>query len=191
MSAETLGSYGWCKGHQGDILTIVICMQGCLEVNTMPRGYWLFKSEPSAYSFQDLLNENESTAEWDGVRNFQARNYLRDEVKVGDGVLFYHSNITPPSVVGVAVVVREGYPDNTAWDPNSDHPDPRSTADKPLWFMVDIQAEAYLPREVPLSDLRAMTELEKCSLFTRPRLSIHPISLNEWRKILEKGGQSE
>ncbi len=155
------------------------------------RGYWLFKSEPSSYSFEDLMGEADHTAEWDGVRNFQARNYLRDEVKVGDGVLFYHSNITPPAVVGTALVVRDGYPDSTAWDPNSDHPDLKSTADKPVWFMVDIQGEAELPREVPLPELRATPALEKCSLFTRPRLSIHPITPDEWRTILEMGGRSE
>ena len=83
----------------------------------MAERYWLFKSEPSAYSFSDLMGEPDQTAEWDGVRNYQARNFLRDEVKEGDGVLFYHSNASPPSVVGTAVVVREGYPDFTAWDP--------------------------------------------------------------------------
>ena len=105
------------------------------------RRYWLFKSEPSSYSFSDLMGEEYQTAEWDGVRNYQARNFLRDEVKVGDGVLFYHSNVKPPAVVGTAVVVRDGYPDDTAWDPDSEHPDPKST-EKPIWFMVDIKGEA-------------------------------------------------
>ncbi|SVC78929.1 uncharacterized protein METZ01_LOCUS331783, partial [marine metagenome] len=84
------------------------------------RRYWLFKSEPSAYSYTDL--QNDGVAEWDGVRNYQARNFLRDEIKEGDGVLFYHSNAVPMAVVGTAVVVRSGYPDFTAWDPLSDHP---------------------------------------------------------------------
>ena len=93
----------------------------------MAKRYWLFKSEPDDYSFSDLMSEPDQTAEWDGVRNYQARNFLRDEVKEGDGVLFYHSNASPPSVVGTTVVVRGGYPDDTAWDPGSDHPDPKST----------------------------------------------------------------
>ena len=91
------------------------------------RKYWRVKSEPTAYSFSDLLAEPEQTAEWDGVRNYQARNFLRDDIKEGDGVLFYHSSVDPPSVVGTAVVVRGGYPDDTAWDPDSEHPDPKST----------------------------------------------------------------
>ena len=107
----------------------------------MASNYWLFKSEPSAYSFKDLLNEENKTAEWDGVRNYQARNFLRDDIKKGDEVLFYHSNAKPIGVVGTAKVVREGYPDHTAWDPESEHPDPKSTPSKPIWFMVDIQAE--------------------------------------------------
>ena len=86
------------------------------------RRYWLMKSEPNAYSFTDLTNEDDSTAEWDGVRNYQARNTMRDDMKQGEGVIFYHSNAKPPGAVGTAVIVREGYPDNTAWDPDSEHP---------------------------------------------------------------------
>ena len=104
----------------------------------MSRHYWLFKSEPTAYSFADLMDEPKQTAEWDGVRNYQARNFLRDEIKEGDYVLFYHSNAKPTGVVGTAVVVRNGYPDHTAWDPNSEHPDPKSSPEKPIWYMVDL-----------------------------------------------------
>ena len=92
------------------------------------RRYWLFKSEPSSYSFSDLMSEEYQTAEWDGVRNYQARNFLRDEVKVGDGVLFYHSNVKPPAVVGTAVVLRDGYPDDTAWGPGLGTPRPEEHA---------------------------------------------------------------
>ena len=88
--------------------------------------YWLFKSEPSAYSFDDLLKEEDRTAEWDGVRNYQARNFIRDDMKVGDGVLFYHSSAKPTAVVGTARIVKEAYPDATAWDPNDKHYDPKS-----------------------------------------------------------------
>ncbi len=155
------------------------------------RGYWLFKSEPNAYSFADLMGEEDQTAEWDGVRNYQARNFLRDEVKVGDGVLFYHSSAKPTAVVGTAVVVREGYPDDTAWDPNSEHPDPKSTPEKPIWFMVDIKGEAELARPVTLAEIKETPGLEDISLFRRPRVSIHPITADEWKIITELGSKPE
>ena len=152
------------------------------------RRYWLFKSEPTSYSFADLISEPDQTAEWDGVRNYQARNFLRDEVKVGDGVLFYHSSADPTAVVGTAVVVRDGYPDDTAWDPNSDHPDPKSTPEKPTWYMVDIKGEMELARPVTLAEIRTRPDLADISLFKRPRISIHPITKSEWEIILEMGG---
>src|SRR5919106_3351220 len=107
------------------------------------RKYWLFKSEPSSYSFSfaNLLNEPDQTAEWDGVRNYQVRNFMRDEMKVGDGVLFYHSSTNPMAVVGTATIVREAYPDSTPWDPNSAHLDPPSTPENPVWLMVDLKAD--------------------------------------------------
>ena len=154
-------------------------------------GYWLFKSEPSAYSFSDLMGEEEQTAEWDGVRNYQARNFLRDEVKVGDRVFFYHSNAKPIAVVGTATVVREGYPDFTAWDPDSEHPDPKSTPDKPVWFMVDIRGDEALPNPVTLKRLRAEPGLAECSLFKRPRISIHPLTKMEWDVILDMAEREE
>ena len=140
------------------------------------RRYWLLKSEPSAYSFADLMTEPEQTAEWDGVRNYAARNYLRDEIKVGDGVLFYHSSTNPPAVIGTAVVTRGGYPDDTAWDPDSDHPDPKSTPENPIWYMVDIKGEVALEHPVTLADIKAAPGLEGISLVKRSRLSVHPIS---------------
>ena len=154
----------------------------------MAKRYWLFKSEPSAYSFSDLMGEEEQTAEWDGVRNYQARNFLRDEVKEGDGVLFYHSSVEPPAVVGTAVVVREGYPDDTAWDPDSEHPDPKSTPENPRWFMVDIKGEAELPQQVTLPQIKEHPGLREISLFKRPRVSIHPILQAEWDTILAMAG---
>ena len=155
----------------------------------MSDRYWLFKSEPSAYSFADLMGEPDQTAEWDGVRNYQARNFLRDEVKEGDRVLFYHSSINPPVVVGTAVVVRSGYPDDTAWDPDSEHPDPKSTPEKPIWFMVDIKGDEELPHQVTLAQIKAHPDLAGISLSRRPRISIHPITPDEWRIILEMGGK--
>jgi len=152
-------------------------------------NYWLFKSEPTAYSFTDLMREEGQIAEWDGVRNYQARNFLRDEVKIGDGVLFYHSNANPIAVIGTALVVREGYPDDTAWDPDSDHPDPKSTPENPIWFMVDIKGEAYLNKPVTLKEIKSTPGLEECSLFKRPRISIHPITKPEWGIIIGLTGE--
>ena len=151
------------------------------------RRYWLVKSEPGAYSFDDLLNEDDQTAEWDGVRNFQARNILRDEMKPGDGVLFYHSNAKPTAVVGTAVVAREGYPDDTAWDPSSDHPDPRSTPDKPIWYMVDIKAEAEFTHQVTLAEIKSTLGLDDMVLVRASRLSVQPVRPEEWQIIVAMG----
>ena len=149
------------------------------------RKYWLFKSEPNAYSFDDLLGEDEQTAEWDGIRNYQARNLLRDEIKVGDGVLFYHSSSKPAAVVGSAVVVEEGYPDDTAWDASSDHPDPKSTPDNPIWYMVDIKAETAFSHPVDLAEIKANPALENMVLVKNSRLSVQPVTGEEWRIITE------
>ena len=100
------------------------------------KKYWLFKSEPTAYSFDDLMNDPDGWAEWDGVRNYQARNMMRDDMKVGDSILFYHSNAKPMAVVGIASVVREGYDDFHGLDPDDKHYDPKATPEKPIWSMV-------------------------------------------------------
>src|SRR6266542_3989953 len=121
------------------------------------RRYWLLKSEPSSFSFDDLWNRPERTEHWDGVRNFQARKYLKEEIRVGDRAFFYHSNIAEPAVVGIVEVVREGYPDWTALDPGSEHFDPKSTPQHPIWYMVDVRAVAKLPRPVTLSELKAQS----------------------------------
>lgn len=151
------------------------------------RNYWLVKSEPTAYSWDDLLSEQAQTAEWDGVRNYQARNILRDQMKVGDRVLFYHSNSKPTAVVGIAVVVRSGYPDDTAWDPQSEHPDPKSTPDNPIWYMVDIKAETGLKRQVTLEEIKSTPGLENMVLVKRSRLSVQPASEKEFRIIVDLG----
>ncbi len=152
----------------------------------MTQRYWLFKSEPRAYSFDDLIKDG--VAEWDGVRNFQVRNWLRDEIKPGDGVLFYHSSTDPLGVVGIANVVREGYPDNTAWDPNSDHPDPKSTPEKPIWYMVDIQAEEKFAEVVTVEEMRAMPELKGMAVLKRGnRLSITPVTKEEFETVVRSG----
>jgi predicted RNA-binding protein with PUA-like domain len=152
----------------------------------MAERHWLFKSEPNAYSFDDLVADG--VAEWDGVRNFQVRNWLRDDVKVGDRVLFYHSTTPPVGVVGTAKVVREGYPDHTAWDPASEHPDPRSTPDKPIWFMVDIEPERKFDRIVTLDEMRAQPELSDMMTLKRgSRFSITPVSKLEFDTIVALG----
>jgi predicted RNA-binding protein with PUA-like domain len=151
------------------------------------RRYWLVKSEPNTYSFSDLRGEEDQTAEWDGVRNYQARNTMRDEMKVGDGVLFYHSNAKPNRIVGTAVVVREGYPDDSAWDPSSEHPDPKSTPDKPIWYMVDIKAEKEFAHPVTLPQVKSTPALQNMALVKNSRLSVQPVGAEEWRIVNEMG----
>ena len=118
------------------------------------------------------------------------RNFLRDEIKVGDGVLYYHSMSKPNAVVGTAVVVKDGYPDDTAWDPDSDHPDPKSTPEKPVWYMVDIKGEGLLDKPVTLQQIKATPGLENCSLVRISRLSVHPINNEEWEIIIGLGTDS-
>ena len=155
------------------------------------RKYWLLKSEPGAYSYSDLRNEPDQTAEWDGVRNYQARNYMRDEMKVGDGVLFYHSSTDPLAVVGTAKVVREGYPDDTAWDSESGHYDLKSSPDNPIWYMVDIQADVEFTRPVTLAEIKANPRLQNMFLVRRGgRLSVQPVAKEEWDEILTLGSQT-
>ena len=152
------------------------------------RQYWLIKSEPTTYSFSDLIAEEDSTAEWDGVRSYAGRNTMRDEMKLGDGVLFYHSNAKPNAIVGTAVVVKEGYPDDTAWDPGSEHPDPKSTPDKPIWYMVDIKGESEFANPVSLPQIKMTKSLAKMVLVNNSRLSVQPVTKKEWDVILKLGG---
>ena len=150
--------------------------------------YWLFKSEPSEFSIQDLAAAKKKTTCWDGVRNYQARNMLRDEIKLGDKVLYYHSNAKPSAVVGVATVVKEGYPDHTAFDPNDKHFDPKSKKDEPRWFMVDIQLEQIFENPIPLGDLREVKALEKMELLRKgSRLSVQPVRKSEFDRIVKLG----
>ncbi|UCG62718.1 MAG: EVE domain-containing protein [Candidatus Zixiibacteriota bacterium] len=151
----------------------------------MPKRYWLFKNEPDCFSIDDLENTSRQTTGWEGVRNYQARNFLRDEVKEGDEVLFYHSNANPPGVVGICRVVRGGYPDPTALDPRSKYYDPRSTKDKPRWYMVDIKLTNRLVDIIPLSTLKKTPGLENMMVTQKgSRLSIQPVTPGEWRTIL-------
>jgi len=151
--------------------------------------HWLMKSEPTCFSLDDLEHSPGGTAAWDGVRNFQARNLLRDEVRAGDGVLFYHSRCAVPAIVGLAEVVRGGYPDHTAQDPRSDHYDPRATPDRPIWYMVDVRFRMRLTRPLTRDELRAHPLLAGMALLRRgSRLSVQPVTAEEWRVVLALAG---
>ncbi len=156
------------------------------------RRYWLLKSEPNCFSFDDLGRCPDRTEHWDGVRNFQARNLLRDEIRVGDGVLFYHSNIPEPAIVGIAQVVREGYADFTALDPRSDHFDPQANEEKPIWYMVDVQYRALLPHPLTRDDLRRHPGLAGMGVLKKGnRLSVQAVTEEEWCTILIVGGLTD
>jgi len=155
-------------------------------------SYWLLKTEPDCFSIQDLAAAPKQTTFWDGVRNYQARNMLRDDIKEGDRVLFYHSNAAPPGVAGTAVVVRSGYPDFTAFDPNSDHYDPKSRASEPTWYMVDIKFESAFDELVSLDDLRAVKSLAEMEVLRRgSRLSVQPVRKSEFETVLKLGQQQQ
>ena len=151
-------------------------------------NYWLFKTEPGCFSFDDLKNRPAMTESWDGARNFQARNFLRDKVMVGDLVLFYHSSIPEPAVVGLAKVARAGYPDSTALNPNAEHFDPKASADNPIWYMVDVCYGEPLRRIVTLEHIKQNPLLADMPLVKRSRLSIQPVTEDEWQIILAMGG---
>ena len=156
------------------------------------RRYWIFKSEPNNYSFADLLGEDGQVAEWDGVRNYQVRNFMRDEMKVGDGVLFYHSSAKPTAVMGTARIVKEAYPDNTAWDPKAKYYDAKSDPANPTWLMVDIKAESEFARPVTLQEIKDNPKLQGMMLVRKgTRLSIQPVAKDEWDEIIALGNQPE
>jgi predicted RNA-binding protein with PUA-like domain len=144
--------------------------------------YWLFKSEPDEYSWERLVREGKTV--WSGVRSFQARNNMM-EMKLGDLGFFYHSSIAVPQIAGILKVVREAFPDFTAWDKSSDYYDPRSTEKKPLWQMVEVAPEADIPRPVTLAEMRTEPRLAYMPLLQKgQRLSVQPVSPQEWETIL-------
>ena len=148
--------------------------------------YWLVKSEPGAYSIDDLVKDKKT--HWDGVRNYQARNFIRDDMKKGDKVLFYHSNADPNAVVGICEVVKEGYPDFTAFDPDEKHFDPKSKKDEPAWFMVDIKLIKKFRQPVTLLEIKENPRLQNMRLVQRGnRLSVMPIEKKEFTEILKMG----
>jgi predicted RNA-binding protein with PUA-like domain len=147
----------------------------------MPR-YWLMKSEPEVYSIEDLRRDG--TTFWNGVRNYQARNLMRDGMRPGDPVLFYHSNAEPPGVAGLARIARAGYPDHTARDPKSPYHDPKASDEDPRWYMVDVAFEEAFRDIVPLELLRRTPGLEAMPLLNRSRLSVQPVTAEEFEIIM-------
>lgn len=148
-------------------------------------NYWLMKSEPNAYSIDDLANEKNQTTCWDGVRNYQARNFMRDDMAVGDLVFFYHSNAKPAGIVGTMEVVKTAYPDHTAFDPDDHHFDPKSDPNNPRWMMVDVKLKQKFPQMIALDQLRVQKALKDMMILRKGnRLSITPVTESEWKHIL-------
>lgn len=150
-------------------------------------GYWLLKSEPSAYSLADLVASPMQTTPWEGVRNYQARNFLRDEMRQGDQAFFYHSNTTYPAIVGIVEVVRTAYPDETAFDPASQYYDPASSREQPRWYRVDVRLMRELRRPITLAELKQHAGiLSDFALLRRGnRLSVLPVTVAQWQFVLE------
>ena len=152
----------------------------------MPRKYWLMKCEPEAYTIHDLERDGETR--WEGVRNYQARNFLRDQMQLGDGVLFYASNADPSGVTGLAEISRAGYPDATAWKKGHTYFDEASTKDKPLWYMVDIKFVEAFPEVVSLEVLKSTKGLEDMVVTKKgSRLSVQPVSKAEFDIVTKLG----
>ncbi len=153
------------------------------------RRYWLFKTEPSSYSWTDLVRETDRTTFWDGIRNYQARNIMRDEMKLGDRVLVYHSVVTPQTIEGIAEVVRTAYPDPSAWDRNSRYFDPKASPEEPRWVMVDIRVVQALDPPISRDELKSQPGLEQMMLLRKgSRLSIQPVTPEEWAIVLSMRG---
>lgn len=154
---------------------------------TGERRYWLVKSEPDVFSFDDLMAAPKRTTQWNGVRNFVARNFLRDGMRTGDQVLYYHTG-DEKAVVGICEVVREAYPDDTALDPKHEGFDPKSTRDKPTWYMVDLRGIKALAKPVTLAEIRKRKDLANMPLIRIGRLSVQPVSEAEWETIAGMAG---
>jgi predicted RNA-binding protein with PUA-like domain len=148
-------------------------------------AYWLMKSEPEEFSIRDLEQRPGQREPWDGVRNYQARNMMRDRMQVGDGVLFYHSNTDVPGIVGIAEVASAAYPDPTAFDPEDPHYDPKSDPDNPRWYLVDVRFVRHLGRTIALAELKAHPQLQEMPLVRKGnRLSVMPVTDDQWEVIL-------
>ena len=150
-------------------------------------NHWLIKSEPDVFSIRDLAKAKRQTTHWEGVRNYQARNFLR-AMQLGDLALYYHSNATPSAVAGIVEIVRIAYPDPTAWDPKSDYHDPKASPENPIWAMVDVKLVEIFPREIPLDELSAVKALAGMELLRRgSRLSVQPVTAAQFRAIESLG----
>lgn len=150
-------------------------------------NYWLMKSEPGTFSIDDLAKCPDQTEPWDGIRNYQARNFMRDAMKFGDQAFFYHSSCEIPAIVGIVRIVRAAYPDASALDPHSRYYDPKATPENPRWFLVDVKLVRRLKHPITLQELKACPELEEFPLVRRGnRLSIMPVSATQWRFILAR-----
>ena len=152
--------------------------------------YWLFKSEPDVFGIDHLAQRPDQTEPWDGVRNYQARNFLRDEVGVGDKVFFYHSSCKTVGIAGIAEVVKAGYPDATQFDPESDYYDPKATPDKPRWYSVDVKYVSKFARVLPLSVIKDCPQITELGLVKKGhRLSVMPVTESEWHILNELAGR--
>lgn len=148
--------------------------------------HWLFKSEPDVFSIDTLKQRPNQTEHWDGVRNYQARNMLRDEIKAGDQAFFYHSNCTPPGIAGIIQIVKSGYPDFTALDPTSNFYDPKSTEENPRWYMVDVKFVKKFKNILTLDELKKHPILKNMQVARKGnRLSITPVTESEWNLIID------
>lgn len=152
--------------------------------------YWLMKSEPDVFGIDTLRSAPRGIASWDGVRNYQARNMMRDEMRRGDLAFFYHSSCSEPGIVGIMEIARDAYPDRTAFDPENPHYDPKSTPDTPRWVMVDVRFVEKFPHPVTLPQLRAEQSLRDMQILRKGnRLSITPVAKSHWNRILALAGK--
>ncbi len=145
--------------------------------------YWLIKTEPEAYSWDDLKNAKNQTDCWDGIRNYAARLHLR-AMEVGDLAFFYHSQVKPPAIVGIVKIVRAAYPDDTQFDPAAKYYDPKSSPDNPKWDMVDVQYHQDIPSPITLQEIKETPGLENMALIRIGRLSVQPVTEDEWNIIM-------
>lgn len=149
----------------------------------MAKNYWLFKAEPHIYGIDHLAAAPNKTGRWDGIRNYQARNFLRDQVALNDEVFIYHSSCKNVGIVGTAKVVKTAYPDPTQFNPESDYYDPKSTSENPRWVSVDIKLTKVFPRLISLAEIKAQSQLENMVLVKQSRLSTQPVTAEEWKII--------
>jgi predicted RNA-binding protein with PUA-like domain len=147
--------------------------------------YWLLKTEPTTYSWEDLKKEKNRTTSWEGIRNYQARNYIRDEMRIGDLAFLYHSVQKPPSIVGIVEIVKNAYPDHFAYETGHKYFDPKSKPDNPTWFMVDIRALHELSEPVSIDELKKIPDFKDLVLLNNTRLSVQPIQKAEWDLIIK------